>query len=88
MIYSFESALIELQRRKYSGKSSFCISLVAFGDDAVILKDVSKGGRPIEVQIRNKNINCLHDDSFEFIHVGFALALPQVRKGLCFIPDR
>ena len=76
-----ESALIELERRKILREAQF-ISLVGFGDDAVILKDVRKDRRLIEVQIRNKYLKCLYDDSSECIHVGFALALPEVRKVL------
>jgi hypothetical protein len=76
-----ESALIELERRKIIREAQF-ISLIGFGDDAVILKDVRKDGRLIEVQIRNKNLKCLHDDTSDCIHVGFALALPEVRKVL------
>jgi hypothetical protein len=76
-----ESALIELERRKILKEAQF-ISLIGFGDDAVILRDVRKNGRLIEVQMRSKNLKCLHDDSSDCIHVGFALALPEVRKVL------
>jgi hypothetical protein len=76
-----ESALIELERRKMLREAQL-ISLVSFGDDTVILKDIRKNGRLIEVQIRNKNLKCISEDSFDCIHVGFALALPEVRKAL------
>jgi hypothetical protein len=76
-----ESALIELERRKILRQAQF-IFLIGFGDDSVILKDVRKDGRLIEVQIRNRYLRCLHDDSSDCIHVGFALALPEVRKVL------
>ena len=76
-----ESALIELERRKILREGQF-ISLVGFGDDVVILKDVRKDGRLIEVQIRNRCLKCLQESSFDCIHVGFALALPEVRKAL------
>jgi hypothetical protein len=74
-----ESALIELERRKILKEAKF-ISLVGFGDDSVILKDVRKDGRLIEIQIRNRNLKCISEDKFDCIHVGFALALPEVRK--------
>jgi hypothetical protein len=74
-----ESALIELERRKILRDAQF-ISLIGFGDDSVILKDVRKDGKLIEVQIRSKNLKCLYDDISDCIHVGFALALPEVRK--------
>jgi hypothetical protein len=41
-----------------------------------------KNGRLIEVQIRNRNLKCIAEDTFDCIHVGFALALPEVRKAL------
>jgi hypothetical protein len=70
---------MELERRKILREAQF-ISLVGFGDDAVILKDVRKDGRLIEVQIKNRNLKCLSEDKFDCIQVGFALALPEVRK--------
>jgi hypothetical protein len=73
------AALIELERRKILREAQF-ISVIGFGDGTVILKDVRKDGRLIEVQIRNKNLKCLYDDSSDCVHVGFALALPEVRK--------
>lgn len=76
-----DSALIELERRKILKEAQF-ISLVGFGDDAVILKDVRKEEKLIEVQIKNKNLKCISEDMFDCIHVGFALALPEVRKVL------
>ena len=76
-----ESALIELERRKILREAQF-ISLIGFGDDAVILKDVRKERRLIEVQIKNRNLKCISEDKFDCIHVGFALALPEVRKVL------
>lgn len=76
-----ESALIELERRKILKEAQF-ISLVSFGDDTVILKDVRKDGRLIEVQVRNRNLKCVSEDKSDCIHVGFALALPEVRKVL------
>jgi hypothetical protein len=76
-----ESALIELERRKILREAQF-ISLIGFADDAVILKDIRKDGTLIEVQLRNKYLKCLHDNSSDCIHVGFALALPEVRKVL------
>lgn len=76
-----ESALIELERRRMLREAQF-ISLVGFSDDAVILKDMRKNGRLIEVQIRNKNLKCIAEDTSDCIHVGFALALPEVRKAL------
>lgn len=76
-----ESALIELERRKILKEARF-ISFVSFGDDTVILKDVRKDGRLIEVQIRNRKLKCISEDKFDCIHVGFALALPELRKQL------
>lgn len=76
-----ESAIIELERRQIL-KEAQLISLVGFGEDIVILKDAKKENRLIEVQIRDRRLKCITDDKFECIHVGFALALPEVRKAL------
>jgi len=56
--------------------------LVGFGEDTVILKDAKKVNRLIEVQIRDKKAKCITEDKFDCIHVGFALALPEVRQAL------
>src|SRR5215211_4866674 len=69
-----ESALIELERRQIL-KEAPLISLIS-------LNDLRKNNRLIEVQIRNKNLKCISDDKFDCIHVGFTLALPEVRKAL------
>ena len=46
------------------------------------LKDTRKNHRIIEVQVLNKTLKCITDDSDECIHVNFALALPEVRDAL------
>ena len=76
-----ESALMELERRNILKEAQF-ISLIGFQDDNVILKDFRKGGRIVEVQMRNRRLRCLYHSGFDCIHVGFALALPEVRKAL------
>ncbi len=76
-----ESALLELERRNIMREAQF-ISLIGFQDDIVTLKDARKTEKFIEVQIRNKKLKCLTDNEFNCIHVGFVLALPEVRKVL------
>lgn len=76
-----ESALIELERRNILREAQQ-ISIIGFGDDSVILKDVRKIDRFIEVQIRDRKLKCISDNKFDCIHVGFALALPEVRRAL------
>jgi hypothetical protein len=76
-----ESALIELERRNILREAQQ-ISVVGFGDDSVILKDVRKIDRFIEVQVRDRKLKCISDNKFDCIHVGFALALPEVRRAL------
>ena len=73
--------IIELERRQILQEAQL-ISLVGFGEDSVILKDAKKENRLIEVQIRNRRLKCITEDRFDCIHVGFALALPEVRKAL------
>jgi hypothetical protein len=48
----------------------------------LIHKDTRRQNKFIEIQIKGRKPKCLNDDSFECIHVGFALALPEVRKAL------
>jgi hypothetical protein len=76
-----ESALMELERRNILKEAQF-LSLAGSSDDIVIIKDTRKNGRLFEVQVRNKKLKCITDNDFECIHVGFALALPEVRKAL------
>ena len=76
-----ESAIIELERRKIL-KEAQLLSLVGFGDDCVIIKDIRKPERLFEVQIRGNSLKCIGDDKSDCIHVGFSLALPEVRKAL------
>ncbi|HEY7777788.1 MAG TPA: hypothetical protein VIA09_04535 [Nitrososphaeraceae archaeon] len=76
-----DSAIIELQRRNIL-KESQLISVVSFDDNILTLKDHRKKQRFIEVQLIDKKLKCLTDDSQDCIHVGFALALPEVRKVL------
>lgn len=76
-----ESAIMELERQQILREAQL-ISLVGFGEDTVILKDAKRVNRLIEVQIRAKRVKCITDDKFDCIHVGFALALPEVRQAL------
>jgi len=75
-----ESALMELERRQLIREAAF-ISLVDVYNDTITLKDAKKN-KFVEVQIKNKRLKCLTDDDFNCIHVGFALALPEVRKAI------
>lgn len=77
-----ESALIELERKNMLREAQF-ISVVGFNDNMLTLKDARKNNRFFEVQIRNRKLRCITDDnSPDCAHVGFALALPEVRKAL------
>ena len=76
-----ESAIIELEHRQILREAQL-ISLVGFGEDSVILKEAKKKNRLIEVQIRDKRAKCISEDKFDCIHVGFAMALPEVRRAL------
>ena len=76
-----DSAIMELERRQIMREAPF-MSLIGFNDDTIILKDARNKEKFIEVQIKNKKPKCLEDDRFDCIHVGFVLALPEVRKAL------
>lgn len=75
-----DSALMELERRDLMNKAPM-ISLIALQGDTIILKDLQNKGKFIEVQIKNKKLRCNNCEK-DCIHVGFALALPEIRKAL------
>ncbi|MFZ0514963.1 MAG: hypothetical protein WAM14_25405 [Candidatus Nitrosopolaris sp.] len=73
---------MELERRNIL-KEAQSISIIGFEDNTLIVRDLRKeGGQLIEVHIKNKKLKCITDDDFGCIHVGFALALPEVRMAL------
>lgn len=74
-----ESALMELEHRRLIREAA-SISLVGLFDNTITLKDARNKERFVEVQIKEKSIKCLADNVDSCIHVGFALALPEVRK--------
>jgi hypothetical protein len=76
-----EAALMELERRNILKEAQF-ISVIGFEDNILIVRDLRKAGQLIEVHIKNKKLKCIADDDFDCIHVGFALALPEVRIAL------
>lgn len=76
-----ESALMELERKNILREAQF-ISFVGENEGLITLKDFRQGGKFIEVQIRDRKPYCLTDESAECIHVGFSLALPEVRRKL------
>lgn len=77
-----ESALMELERKNMLKEGQF-ISVVGLNDDILTLKDARKSGRFFEVRIKNRKLHCITDEnSQDCAHVGFALALPEVRKVL------
>lgn len=73
-----DSALIELERRDLLNKAAM-ISLVALQDDTIILKDFKNKEKFVEVQIKDKKLRCNNCEK-DCIHIGFALALPEIRK--------
>ena len=75
-----DAALIELERRDLINRAAY-ISLIAINNNAIILKDV-KEKRFAEVYLRNQALKCDTCDKDDCIHVGFALALPEIRKSL------
>jgi len=76
-----ESAVLELERRNILREAQL-ISLIGFQDNVITLKDMRKKNRFIEVHLRNEKLWCDYDQTPDCIHVGFALALPEVRKRL------
>jgi len=76
-----DSALMELERRDMLRESG-SISFVTFEDDIVILRDTRRENKFFEVQRKGRALKCLNDNSMDCVHVGFALALPEVRRVL------
>jgi hypothetical protein len=76
-----ENAIMELERKKILREAQF-ISVIGFQDNLLYLKDVREDQKFVEVQILEKKLKCLTENSYNCIHVGFALALPEVRKVL------
>ena len=76
-----EAALMELERRNILKEAQF-ISVIGFEDNTLIVRDLRRSGQLIEVHIKNKKLKYIADDAFDCIHVGFALALPEVRMAL------
>ncbi len=76
-----ETPVVELEGKKIL-KEAQCISIIGYQHDMLYLKDTRKNHRIIEVQVLNKTLKCITDDSDECIHVNFALALPEVRDAL------
>ncbi|WP_415282230.1 hypothetical protein [Candidatus Nitrososphaera sp. FF02] len=77
-----DSAIMELERKNILREAQQ-IAFIGFQDNIIIMKDYRKKEKFVEVQIKDKKLHCLEeDDKDECIHVGFALALPEVRKAL------
>lgn len=76
-----DSAILELERRDILRESQ-PISIIGFHENILTLKDVRKKHRFVEVYLNNEQLYCDLDKSTECIHIGFALALPEVRKRL------
>ena len=75
-----DAAIIELERRELINRAAY-ISLIAINDNVIILKD-NKKGNFAEVYLKNQTLKCDTCKDENCIHVGFALALPEIRKSL------
>jgi len=77
-----EAALMEQERQKLLHEARL-ISLIGENNGIVTMKDLRKKEKFVEVQIKENDVICLNADcGSDCIHVGFALALPEVRKQL------
>ena len=74
-----ESAVMELERQNMLREAAF-ISFIGENNGIVTLKDFKKNSKYIEVQIFPDGPVCLDDDSTDCAHVGFVLALPEIRR--------
>lgn len=76
-----ESAILELERRDILRESQL-ISVIGFHENILTLKDSRKKPRYVEIYLNNGQLSCDLDKSTECIHIGFAIALPEIRKRL------
>ena len=74
-----ESALMELERKNILREAQL-ISLIGENNGIITLKDFQRNTTFIEIQIKDTNLFCVTDKTDNCIHVGFALALPEIRK--------
>ena len=78
-----ELALIELERRNILREAGFISLAAPLEGNTVLLRDSRKENRIFEVQIlSNRKLKCVQDKDYDCVHVGFALALTEVRKAL------
>jgi hypothetical protein len=78
-----ELALIELERRNMLREAVFISLAAAPEGNSILLRDARKENKIFEVKIRpNKKLRGIQDETDDCVHVGFALALPEVRKAL------
>lgn len=75
-----DSALMELERKDLVSQALF-ISLVALQDNVVVLRDLRRDMEFVEVMIKDGSLVCRTCDD-ACVHVGFAWALPEVRRAL------
>jgi len=77
-----EAALMELERQNLLQEAQF-ISFIGENNGIITLKDFRKKEKFVEVQIKENDLVCLSAEcGSDCIHVGFALALPEIRKQL------
>lgn len=77
-----EAALMELERQNLLREAQF-ISFIGENDGIVALKDFRQKEKLVEVQVKENEVICLNVECKpNCIHIGFALALPEVRKRL------
>jgi hypothetical protein len=56
---------------------------LAIYEDTILIRDNRrKVDRTIEVKLKDNELYCTYDESFECVHIGFAWALPEVYKAL------
>ena len=76
-----QASIVELEKNKLLNQAQF-LSIVGFQYDILYLVDSRECRRIYEVQLFDKKLKCLYDNSDSCIHVNFASALYEVRKVL------
>ena len=75
------ASIIELEKNKLLNQAQF-LSVIGFHYDILYLVDSRDCQRIYEIQLFDKKLMCLYDNSDSCIHVNFASALYEVRKVL------
>ena len=76
-----QASIVELEKNKLLNQARF-LSVIGYHYDILYLVDSRECQRIYEIQLFDKKLKCLYDNSDNCIHVNFASALYEVSKVL------